>query len=103
MTTDLVTVQIGAITYNIIETPTLQAGGESIDGQFLHSQSAILIESTLGDPAKRATIWHEVLHALLVHAGYAEHDEGQLSALAYGVMQVLRDNLWLVEGVDVDH
>jgi len=91
------TVKIGPIIYNIIETPTLQDGGEPLDGQFVHSQSAILIESTLGGPAKRATIWHEILHALLVHAGYAEHDECRIAALSYGVMQVLQDNPWLAE------
>jgi len=85
-------VRIGAIYYQVEYVPNLRDGDEPIDGQLAHDESAIKLESTLSPAAQRATLWHEVMHAILVHAGYERHDEGQLAALSYGIMQVLVDN-----------
>ena len=86
-------IRIGGIEYLVIEREELRDDGERIDGQFCHTESEIRLDAALGPQARRATLWHEILHGVLVHAGYTdEHDERMIAALAYGVMQVLQDN-----------
>jgi len=89
------TIKIGPIEYNITLVSNYHEGNECLDGQFVHSQSNIILEETLGGPARRATLWHEIIHGILIHAGYQEHDEGHVSSIAYGIMQVLADNPWI--------
>ena len=92
-------VRIGGIVYQVVDVEGLvdeeARDGERLDGQFVHSASEIRLDTGLGVQARRATLWHEVLHGVLVHAGFHNHNERQVSALAYGVAQVLRDNEWL--------
>jgi hypothetical protein len=94
---DVQFVRIGAIDYEIIDKSRLLDGSDPLDGQMVHSQSQILLDDALGPSARWITLWHEILHAILVRAGYQEHDEGQMAALSYGIVEALHDNPWLAE------
>ncbi len=90
-------IKIGAITYQIVEVPGLHnETGDKYDGHILYSKDEIRLEADLADQTKRQTLWHEVIHAILIHAGHQKHDESQVDALAYGIMNVLQDNPWLM-------
>ena len=96
-------VHIGGIEYLVVEHDPLREGDERIDGQFCHTESEIRLDAGLGEQARRVTLWHEIIHGCLVHAGYTnEHDEQMVAALAYSVMQVVRDNPWLARQGAVD-
>lgn len=56
------------------------------------TSAAIHVDKGLDDQMKRISIWHEVLHAILAHAGYREHPEDLIEALSYGIVGVLNDN-----------
>ena len=91
-------VRIGSTDYQIVIVDDLRDEGEKIDGQYNHTSSEIRLDADLGTQAERATLWHEILHGILVHAGYhGDHSEGEIAAIAYGVMQTLRDNPWLAQ------
>jgi Zn-dependent peptidase ImmA (M78 family) len=87
-------VKIGPIKYQIVEEPGLCNRDHDIilDGVISYSESKISIEANLLPQAKRHTLWHEVTHAILMQAGIVEHDERLVTALAYGIMDVLQKN-----------
>jgi hypothetical protein len=92
------TIKVGAIIYQIVDVPGLHnETGEKYDGHILYSKEEIRLEADLASQTKRQTLWHEVIHAILIQAGHQKHDEGQVDALAYGIMNVLQDNPWLIE------
>jgi hypothetical protein len=86
---------IGGISYKVEHVHALRDGDQILDGHIRYSPSLIQLDAGLGPQAAYVTLWHEILHALLTHAGRDNHDETQISALAYGIAQVLRDNPWL--------
>jgi len=89
-------VRIGGLDYSVILYEDLREDDEKLDGQFCHSQSEIGLEEALGPQAREAMLWHEILHGILVHMGKSnEHDEEIVAGLAYGIVQVLRDNEWV--------
>jgi len=71
-----VEIRIGSMTYAIVEVENLCDKTERLDGQITHRDLTIQLEKTLCPDMK-------------------EHDERLLDVLAYGIVGVLRDNLWL--------
>lgn len=94
-------IKIGPTRFQITVIENLRdpRNDESLDGHILYGESRIYLNAKLGDQSRRQTLWHEILHAVLVQAGVQEHDEQQIDALAYGVVGVLQDNPWLREPV----
>jgi hypothetical protein len=90
--------RIGAVDYTVHVVADLKDGSQKLSGWIQHERTRIWLERDQSAQVMRQTLWHEVLHALLVQAGH----DGTLSdpvieALAYGIVGVLRDNLWLAE------
>lgn len=92
-------VRIGAIYYKISELERLRDEGsaQSLFGEIVYSKATISLESAMNPQAKRATLWHEIIHGILQNAGIHKHDETIVNAISLGVMQVLEDNPWLAE------
>lgn len=88
-------VRIGGAEYTVHEVRDLCSGKTDLNGWIKYNESEIHIEEGMGDQMKRATLWHEVVHGILEHAGHSDHSEEQVIALGYGIVQVLRDNPWL--------
>lgn len=93
-------VKIGPMRYPISEVDDLHDfdGDKRIDlwGHIKHSNTQIELRSSLSDQRKLQVLWHEILHGILSDAGYGEHNEQHLDALATGLIQLLRDNPQLV-------
>lgn len=95
-------IQIGGIRFAVVTDHNLvdDNGVTRLDGHIRYGSSEIRLDDGLGPQARRATIWHEVLHGILTQAGVKKHDEALIEALTYGLMSVLRDNPWLAEPVE---
>ena len=87
------TVRIGPIDYELELIEDLQAeDGDPVDGWICYAAGAIRLRAALNPQLRRVTLWHEILHAVLTQTGRQRHNEGELDALAHGIVQVLRDN-----------
>ena len=87
------TVRIGCIDYAItVEDSLVDDDGNEIFGQCAYDACEIQILSRLAAQTKLATLWHEIVHAILIDCGYADHDEQMVSALAHGILSVLKNN-----------
>ena len=92
-------IRIGPVDFDIEYHKTLVSGDNStkLDGEILHQISTIRLEMGTSPQFRRMILWHEIVHAILTQAGYHDHDEQMMEVLASGIMQVLRDNPWLIE------
>ena len=92
-------VHIGPSRFTVAQTPGLRDGDEQVYGITRHDTCEILIDSTLCPQAKYQTLWHEVVHVIMTQAGHeGEHDETMVSALSYGIVDVLQRNPKLRKG-----
>ncbi|KKM70550.1 hypothetical protein LCGC14_0928510 [marine sediment metagenome] len=88
------TIKIGCIDYAIDIVDLLEDDErKEIFGQLAYDECEIRILDRLAPQAKIAILWHEILHAILVEAGFVgEHDEHMVSAIAHGISAVLKNN-----------
>jgi predicted metal-dependent peptidase len=83
-------IKIGGIRYAVIADNRLIDSLRSGEMRHMRAEIAVLPDAT--PELLPQTLWHEVLHAVLLHAGIKDHDETQIDVIAYGIVQVLRDN-----------
>lgn len=89
------TIKIGPIDFIVKDVTDLRdEDGAKLDGSLLHGSCEILLEKSLHPQIKQMTLWHEIIHAILVQAGRREdgQNEGLIDSLAYGIAAVLRRN-----------
>jgi len=89
---------IGGITYRIAEIERLLAddGRRKLSGNIRYDECEIRIEAGMDVQSTRQIIWHEVLHGILTQAGHCDAIKEQIiDALAYGIVDVLKQNPWL--------
>ena len=86
-------VKVGPITYTTREHDDSDSFGKVRYGPCLMD-----LNRDLAPASRRQTLWHEVIHIILCHAGYREQDEKLIETLANGIMLVLQDNPALREG-----
>lgn len=94
MTKPPATIYVGAMDYTIREVKHLDLLGET-----LNEEGDILIKRRQSPACKRATVLHEVLHAIAFTAGMGlEHDaeEALVRSWEPWLLAVLRDNPELV-------
>jgi hypothetical protein len=84
--------RVGAIEYRVRIVARLLYEDEVVNGHISHDDCLIEVDAGLDPQTRAVTVWHEVLHALMVQRGMPEHDEGLIDSLAYGIVGVLRDN-----------
>lgn len=88
-------VRVGAYDYEVISDTTIAR--EGLLGEIDTVEHCIRVLPTLNPMALKHVLYHEVIHGILSHAGIMEHDELVIDAIANGLVQVFRDNPWLVE------
>jgi hypothetical protein len=88
-------IKIGGIRYAVVADNRLIDSLRSGEMRHMRAEIAVLPDAT--PELLPQTLWHEVLHGVLLHAGIKDHDETQIDVIAYGIVQVLRDNPALVE------
>lgn len=90
--TDETKIKVGPIEFAL---GGMEQAGEDADfysAQLNIAGEQILVNTALGPTTAIVAVWHEVLHAILHQAGYDDHDEGKIEALAFGVVSVLKEN-----------
>jgi len=97
-------VRIGPIVYQIVEVDGLKENGRGLFGEVKYGSCEIRVEGRNCGQQKRQTIWHEVVHIILTQVGLAKDAgrEGLVDSLAYGMLQVVQDNPWLVKAFEED-
>lgn len=90
-------VQVGGVNYTVIEESKLSATASDgstiwLNGHYLSSEAQIKIDADVAPSVKAAVLWHEISHAILTHAGIRDESETTVTALGYGLAQVVRDN-----------
>lgn len=93
---------IGPMVYRVVEKEGLSSDGQTIYGQVNYGECEILVEARNDLQQRRQTVWHEVMHVLLTQAGLVKDAKREelIDPLAYGLMQVVRDNPGLCGGYD---
>jgi len=88
------TLLIGPITYRVVEIEGLSSDGETIFGEVKYGLCEISVEARNDPQQVRQTMWHEIIHILLTQAGLSKDAKREelVDPLAYGLMQVIRDN-----------
>lgn len=88
------TIKIGCIDYAVDIVALLEDDERNeIFGQVAYDESKIRILDRLAPQAKIATLWHEVIHAIPIEAGFTgDHNEQMVSAIAHGILGVLKNN-----------
>jgi hypothetical protein len=89
--------RIGPFDYEVKLQSGLFDGGQRLSGHCKYSTSEIVIDADEGPQAQHATLWHEIVHAIINNADGSKHDEALVNTLGHGIMQVLRDNPELKE------
>ena len=86
--------RIGPSDYEVKYVPELVKSGERMISCCDHACGLVEIDDCITEQEKRRGVWYAVLFILLRQAGYMNVVEmgGELEALSYGIMQVLRDN-----------
>lgn len=95
-------IKIGPITYRVLEAERLDAERSGVCvGEIQYSTATIYVVPNLDPQFAPVNLLHEAIHGVLAHAGVdpATHDERVVEALAYGLVQVLRDNPELVKAI----
>lgn len=94
-------IQIGPIAYQIVDVDELYGPDGRRCGECDAGKARIRIDTEIDPQVREVTIWHEVFHAILFGAGIPcdQHDERQIDALAYGLVQVMHDNPTIVPAV----
>lgn len=88
-------VRIGPIDYTVREVRGLKHAGNDVYGLATHDKAIIQIRAEMDRQAKMQTLWHEVVHAIAYQADINRlkvGDERAIDSLAWGIMQVVRDN-----------
>lgn len=84
-------VKIGAFDFEIVYQPVLLEEGQM--ARVLYAQARIELRPGMSPEIERATLLHEIMHAIWLHAGVPRpHDEQLLDITSNGVLQVALDN-----------
>lgn len=94
-----VIIRIGPVDYRVQEVENLldDDGVTKLNGHIKHNLTQIFIDKHMDVQTKRVTIWHEVLHGILMQMGFEDQNERLVEATSYGIVSALRDNPWLRE------
>ena len=90
----MLTLRIGPFDYAVDIVEDLKNDdGDGLYGEMVYSTRRIRVMTDQPADQRLATLWHEVLHALLEHAAREVKDaEAVVRVLSHGIAQVLRDN-----------
>lgn len=87
-------VKIGSVPYRIEQAHPLtnKDNNTVLWGEVLQGQQKIRIDSEIGPEIQRVVLLHEIIHALLIHTGFSDHEEELPERLGYALDAFLQDN-----------
>ena len=95
------TVKVGPLSYTIEDVDGLTDEDQEIFGCCFVSDCRMQLRGGLKPPVRAVTLWHEIMHAILVHAGFDDPYERIVGALSHGVVGVLQENPELLADLGV--
>lgn len=93
-------IKIGPMVFTVESTDGLRGGDDiKLAGRVQYGACKIAIEDSYCAQAQRQTLWHEIVHIVLLQNGQEEMgaNEGLVEMLANAFMQVVQDNSFLAE------
>ena len=84
-------IKIGGKTYKVEITSKMDLGIVNVSAEILY-QDLIIRVSKQAEQKMQADFLHEVVHGILDHLGYKEHDEKKVDELAQSLYMVIQDN-----------
>lgn len=84
-------VKVGGITYAIEIVDDLTGETDEL-GNIKYKKAKIQLDSNMDIQIHNQTFVHELAHAILVEAGYSEHEEDMANRIGLVLYQVLKDN-----------
>ena len=85
-------IRIGAIEYEIKHTDDLRHDDTELMGCIIHTDSTIHLRTGMSDQITPVVLLHEIIHGILSNAGVKKHSEHVIDALAYGLLELERNN-----------
>jgi hypothetical protein len=93
-------IQIGPVLYEVLFLHELCNEGGALMGDFNSNKARIRVNADDDEQVQVVTLWHEIVHGILYTAGIRDHDETLIDALAFGLVQVMRDNPEIIPRYD---
>ena len=84
-------VKIGGKTYTVEITNKLDLGNVNYSGEINYSDLVIRI-CPQAQQKMEADFLHELMHGVMVHLGYSEHEEKKIEELASALYMIIQDN-----------
>lgn len=84
-------VKIGGKIYTVEITDKLDLGSVNVSAEILYNDLIIRV-SPQARGKMEADFIHELVHGILDHLGYKEHDEKRVDELAQSLYMVIQDN-----------
>lgn len=85
------TIKIGGKIYTVEITDKLDLGSVNVSAEILYNDLIIRV-SPQARGKMEADFIHELVHGILDHLGYKEHDEKRVDELAQSLYMVIQDN-----------
>ena len=83
--------KIGGKVYTVEITNKLDLGNVNVSAEILYNDLVIRV-SPQAQGKMEADFMHEIVHGILDHLGYREHDEKRVDELAQALYMVIVDN-----------
>lgn len=91
-TLDGLTIRMGVLDYAVQVEQDLRSSEDSkLYGEILYGAGTIRVDASAKPAFQAVVLWHELVHGLLEQAGQ-EQSEATCNAIAFGLVQLLRDN-----------
>lgn len=90
--------KIGGITYAVEQTKNLTLGNANYSGEIDYLECVIRIVPNNIQKMK-ADFVHEMVHGVLDHLGYTDHDEKKVDEMARALYMIFEDNPEMFEEV----
>ena len=85
-------IRIGPVEYDITKHETLSIDDRDFAGLYNSTTAEIKLLGDMPGTVTGAVLLHEILHGILTHAGLTDHPEGMIDAIAYGLLDLARNN-----------
>lgn len=86
------TIKVGPVDFKLLVAEQTELTETAFLGRLDMARETITINADLAPKSAKITVWHEVIHAILLQAGINNHSEGEIEALSYGIVSVLINN-----------
>ncbi len=84
-------VKIGGKVYRVEITDKLTLGKANVTAEIDYTELVIRVHPNARGKME-ADFWHELVHAILDHLGYRNHNEKKVDEMANALYMVIRDN-----------